>query len=25
VIAALDVLSVRFQRGVVTGHCWIDP
>ena len=25
VIAALDVLAVRFERGFVTGHSWIDP
>ena len=25
VLAALDVLAVRFERGIVTGHCWIDP
>jgi hypothetical protein len=25
VLAAFEVLSVRFERGVVTGHSWIDP
>jgi len=25
VVATLDVLAVRFQRRIVTGHCWIDP
>ena len=25
VFATLDVLAVRFERGIVTGHCWIDP
>jgi hypothetical protein len=25
VFATLEVLAMRFQRGIVTGHCWIDP
>ena len=24
-VATFDVLAVRFQRGIVTCHCWIDP